>query len=89
VLEEGAVAVRVSLPGPDVAARLRVLSDVDGQMTLAAHGVRVGGLPVPDVLAGFILRQFNPGPRLRERLRLEATVAPVTITPQALRIGAP
>jgi hypothetical protein len=58
-------------------------------MTLAADAVRVAGLPVPDVVAGWIMRQFDPTPRLRSRLSVEATVAPLTITPQALRIGTP
>jgi hypothetical protein len=88
-LEEGAVALHLELPGPDVSARVRVLAGPVGHMTLAAEGVRVGGLPVPDILAGWIMRQFDPGPRLRDRLSMDAAVAPLTITPQALRVGTP
>ena len=88
-LEDGAVALHWALPGPDVAARVRVLTRLDGHMTLAADAVRVAGLPVPDILAGWIMRQFDPGPRLRARLSIAVTMAPLTITRQALRVGTP
>ena len=88
-LEEGAVALHWALPGPDVSARVRVLAGPDGHMTLIADAVRVAGLPVPDILTGWIMRQFDPGPRLRDRLSIETTVAPLTITPQAVHVGAP
>jgi 4-amino-4-deoxy-L-arabinose transferase-like glycosyltransferase len=88
-LEEGAVAIRLTLPGPDVAARVRLPTDSDGHFTFVAEQVRLGGLPVPDLVAAWVTRHFDPGPRLRTRLPLELTISPVTITPQALRIGAP
>jgi hypothetical protein len=88
-LEEGAAAVRLKLPGPDVVGRVRLLSGPGGGLEPVMDGVRVGGLPVPDVVSAWIVRQFDPRPGLRARIRLEAAIAPVTITPQALVIGTP
>ncbi len=88
-LEDGAVAVRFALPGPDVAGRVRLLAAPDGGLEPVIERVRLGGLPLPDIVAAWITRQFDPRPGLRERLRLGVTIAPVTITPQMLRISSP
>ena len=61
----------------------------DGHVALSADAVRVARLPVPDILTGWIMRQFDPGPRLRDRLSIEITVAPLTITPRAVQVGTP
>jgi hypothetical protein len=88
-LDEGAVVVQFTLPGADVAGRVRVLNTRDGAREPVVEGLRLGGLPVPDFLAAWILPQFDPRPGWRARVRLQVAIGPVTITPQALRIGRP
>ena len=86
-LEEGAATVRLKLPGPDVMGRMRLLNGPGGGLEPVMQGVRVGGVPVPDVVCAWIVRQFEPRPGLRSRIRLQAAIAPVTITPQAFVVG--
>ncbi len=64
-LEEGAVSVALAQPGPDVAGRL-TLSTGSGNSPLAIRAERLslGGVPLPRLLVGWVLRQYDPGPRL-------------------------
>jgi len=64
-LEEGAVSVVLSQPGPDVAGRLKLLTGhANGPLTVQAERLSLGGIPLPGLLARWVLRQFDPGPRL-------------------------
>src|SRR6185369_13948447 len=54
--EQGALAFVISLPGPDVAARVRALPATDRPFALVADHVTVGGIPVPAILVDWVVR---------------------------------
>jgi len=87
-LEPGALAFAIGLPGPDVAARVRVLPATDRPFALSADHVTVGGLPVPALLVDWVVRTWDPTPKIASRLPLPVTVERVDITPEAIRISA-
>jgi MFS family permease len=87
-LEPGALAFAIGLPGPDVAARVRVLPATDRPFALSAEHVTVGGLPVPALLVDWVVRTWDPTPRIASRLPMPVTVERIDITPEAIRISA-
>ena len=87
-LESGALAFAIGLPGPDVAARVRVLPATDRPFALAAEHVTVGGLPVPALLVDWVVRTWDPTPRIASRLPMPVAVERIDITPEAIRISA-
>ena len=78
----------MSLPGPDVAARVRVLPDAERPFALAAERVTVGGVPVPALLVDWVVRTWDPTPRIASRLPMPVTLGRIDITPEAIRISA-
>jgi hypothetical protein len=87
-LEPGALAVVMRLPGPDVAARVRVLPATERPFTLVADHVTVGGIPVPALLVDWVVRTWDPAPRIASRLPVPVTLGRIDITPEAIRISA-
>jgi dolichyl-phosphate-mannose-protein mannosyltransferase/DUF2993 family protein/glycosyl transferase family 22 (putative mannosyltransferase) len=87
-LEPGALAFAIGLPGPDVAARVRVLPATDRPFALSAEHVTVGGLPVPALLVDWVVRTWDPTPRIASRLPMPVAVERIDITPEAIRISA-
>jgi hypothetical protein len=87
-LEPGALAFAIGLPGPDVAARVRVLPATERPFALSAEHVTVGGLPVPALLVDWVVRTWDPTPKIASRLPLPVAVERIDITPEAIRISA-
>jgi len=87
-LEPGALAFSMSLPGPDVAARVRVLPARERPFTLVADRVTLGGVAVPSMLVDWVVRTWDPTPRIASRLPIPVTVGRIDITPEAIRISA-
>jgi Dolichyl-phosphate-mannose-protein mannosyltransferase/LmeA-like phospholipid-binding len=87
-LEPGALAFVMSLPGPDVAARVRVLPASDRPFTLVAERVTLGGVPVPAMLVDWVVRTWDPTPRIASRLPFPVTLGRIEIAPEAIRISA-
>jgi Dolichyl-phosphate-mannose-protein mannosyltransferase/LmeA-like phospholipid-binding len=86
-LGDGAADVRVTRLGPAIAARVQLASSsTDRPLALAVDRVRVSGFPVPDLLAGWIVKQFDPTLALR-RLPAVVTVPAVRIQPGRIEIG--
>jgi hypothetical protein len=54
--------------------------------TLRAEEVRYGGVRVPGLLVDWIVRNFDPTPRLK-RLPMAVSLAPVRIVPGRLEVG--
>jgi hypothetical protein len=50
--------------------------------------VSIGGIPVPTFLVDWVVRNFDPTPRLRN-LPVPVSVAPIRILPGRLQIGGP
>ena len=86
--EPGALVFAMSLPGPDVAARVRVLPATEKPFALAADHVTVGGIPVPAMLVDWVVRTWDPSPRIASRLPVPVSLGRVDITPEAIRISA-
>ena len=85
---EGVADVRITRAGPRIAARVRAGVPADGRpFALAVEDVRIGAVHVPDAVAEWVTRHFDPTLRLK-RLPVETSVGPVQIRPGRLEIGA-
>jgi len=87
-LESGALAFVMNQPGPDVAARVRVLPASERPFALIAEHVTVGGIPVPSPLVDWVVRTWDPSPRIASRLPVPVALGRIDITPEAIRISA-
>jgi hypothetical protein len=86
-MEEGWIRVRWPLPGPGLSARVAVAAGSPPEpFTLRAEEVRYGGVRVPALLVDWIVRNFDPTPRLK-RLPMAVSLAPVRIVPGRLEVG--
>lgn len=85
--ENGALRFLMEQPGPDVSARVRFLSAHDRPLELAAEDVRVGGVPVPQALVSWVVRTYDPLPRIASRLPMPIDVGRITIDGNAIRIS--
>ena len=79
------VAVRQS--GPDVSARVRLMGAADRPFALRADEVRVGGVPVPSRLVNWVIRNFDPTPKIAARVPFPVEIGRVTVRDEALRIS--
>jgi hypothetical protein len=87
-MEEGWIRVDWRLLGPALSARLALAAGTPPDpFTLRATDVRYGGVRLPALLVDWIVRNFDPTPRLR-RLPMAVVLAPVHIRPQRLEVGA-
>jgi Dolichyl-phosphate-mannose-protein mannosyltransferase len=89
MLGDGVVDLAFAIPGPDVGARVRFVTRDGVPFALAAERVSVGGLPVPALLVDAVMRGLDPARGLAARLPIAVAVAPITVTPGAVRIGGP
>jgi hypothetical protein len=88
-LEDGAVSVVLSRPGPDVAGRLRLSTGGStGPLALQAERLSLGGVPLPGFLIHWVLRQFDPAPHLAA-LPVTLEVGEIRIEPGRIVIGRP
>jgi 4-amino-4-deoxy-L-arabinose transferase-like glycosyltransferase len=85
----GAALVRLGQPGPAVAARVSLGLGRDGRpVVLDVHALRIGGVPVPDALTGWVVRAWDPTLRWAA-LPVAVEVAPVRIVPGRLEVAEP
>jgi hypothetical protein len=82
-----ALSITVRPLGPDISARVRMLPAADRPFALAAERVRVGGVPVPEVLVNWVIRNFDPTPRLASRMPFPVEIGRVSVRDEALRIS--
>jgi hypothetical protein len=85
-LEDGSALVRLGQGGPDVTARIRILPAPDRPFQIEAGDVRVGVVPLPDVLVNWVIRNYDPTPRLAARVPVPVGIGEVAIAPDAIRI---
>jgi hypothetical protein len=86
-MEEGWIHARWALPGPSLSARLALTAGPPPQpFTLRAADVRYGGVRLPPLLVDWIVRNFDPTPRLK-RLPMPVSLATIRIVPGRLEIG--
>lgn len=88
-LGDGFVAVHVRERGPDMRARLRFVPVPGRPFGLVAEGVRIGGLPVPDALVSWVVRNYDPSPKIASRLPVPVELGRVTVGPAGVRISGP
>jgi hypothetical protein len=86
--EQGALSFVLPQPGPDVSARVRFVPAADRPFALETDQVRVGGLPVPAVLVDWVVRTWDPTPKIASRLPVPVTLRHLDITPEAVRVSA-
>jgi hypothetical protein len=86
-LEPDALVFGMTLPGPDVTGRVRVVPAAGRPFALAPDNVRLGGVPVPTVLVGWVFRNIDPSSRLGDRLPVPVELTKVRVTAEAIRIG--
>jgi hypothetical protein len=86
-LGEGAAEVRLTrFPG---SARVGLgPGEGDAPFALKVEDVRVGGIPVPGLLVDWLVRHFDPTPRLRN-LPVPISLGPIRIRPGRVEVGDP
>ena len=104
-LEGGTVKLALSLPGPNVTARLKLLAGRAGTsagaagapLTIQTERLSVAGIPLPAFLARWVLGAYDPAPRLATlsvavelgALRVERGRIVISSTHPRLRRGYP
>ena len=86
-LEPDALVFGVRLPGPDVTGRVRVIPAAGRPFALAAESLRLGGVPVPAALVGWVFRNVDPSSRLADRLPVPVEIAQIRVTADAIHVG--
>jgi hypothetical protein len=82
-----ALLVTMRQAGPDVSARVRLQSAADRPFSLVAEHVRVGGVPVPDLLVNWVIRNYDPSARIAARLPFPVELGRISVSGEALRIS--
>ena len=82
-----ALLVTLRQAGPDVTARVRLLSVADRPFALVAERVRVGGVPVPDLLVNWVIRNYDPSARLAARLPFPIELGRISVSDEAPDLG--
>ena len=86
-MEDGWIHARWALSGPALSARLALAAGPPpAPFTLRAADVRYGGVRLPGFLVNWIVRNFDPTPRLR-RLPMPVSMAPIRIQREWLEVG--
>ena len=86
-MRDGAIHAHWALPGPALSARLSLAAGPPPRpFSLRADDVRYGGVPLPSLLVDWIVRNFDPTPRLR-RLPMPVSLAPIRIETGRLEVG--
>jgi hypothetical protein len=86
-LAAGGLDVVVEQPGPDLAARLRIVPAADRPFAIAVDRARLGWLPLPRLLVDWVVRNYDPTPQIASRLTFPVEVARVSVTEQAILVG--
>lgn len=88
-LEAGVLNAHMSLPGPDLTGRLTLSVGVGAPLTLRAEQVSLGGIPLPGLLVHWVIRHYDPAPRLA-RLSMTVELGAIRVEPGRIVVsGAP
>jgi len=86
---EGMAQIRSTKLGPTIEATVYLGPGREGApFAIDVSGLRVARVPIPGSMVSWVVRQFDPTLRLRD-LPVDVSVAPVTLTPRAVEVGAP
>src|SRR5262249_12381080 len=86
--DHGALPVTVRQAGPEVSARVRIVPTAGRPFAIQAESVRVAGLRLPDALVNWVVRNFDPTPRIASRLPFPVEIGRVSVRDDALRVSA-
>jgi hypothetical protein len=86
-LGAGFLDLVVEQPGPDLAARVRVVPAAGRPFAIAVDRARVGWVPLPRLLVDWVVRNYDPTPQIAARLAFPVEVARVAVSEQAIRVG--
>jgi len=81
------VDVAIVHAGPDFGARVRIVPATDRPFALQVERARVGAVPLPPVLIDWVVRNYDPTPRIASRLPFPVEIDPVRVVGQTLQIG--
>jgi 4-amino-4-deoxy-L-arabinose transferase-like glycosyltransferase len=88
-LADGMARIRTTRLGPTVEAVVRLGPGREGApFGLDISNVRVGPVPIPGAMVGWVARQFDPTLRLRD-LPVTVTLAPISLAAGRIEVGAP
>jgi len=88
-LREGYAEATVRRGGLRVSARVKLVAPAgDRPLGMEVADVRVGPLPVPDFLANWVVRHFDPTLALK-RLPVPVTLEPIRMKPGRIEVGGP
>src|SRR2546426_1402842 len=86
-LVPGAIDLVVEQPGPDLAARVRLVPAADRPFAIAVDRARLGWVPLPRLLVDWVVRNYDPTPQIADRLPFRVEVARGSVSEQAIRVG--
>jgi Dolichyl-phosphate-mannose-protein mannosyltransferase/LmeA-like phospholipid-binding len=86
-LGAGWIDLVLEQPGPDLAARVRLVHVADRPFAIVVDRARLGWVPLPRVLVDWVVRNFDPTPQIAARLAFPVDVARVGVSEQAIRVG--
>jgi hypothetical protein len=86
-LSSDAIYFTARQPGADVSALVRVVPATDRPFVLEVQRASLGWLPLPAALINWVVRHYDPTPRMKSRLPFPVQIGRVSVTEQALRIG--
>lgn len=86
-LETGGIVVGLRGGGPAIQARVSVVPATDRPFAIEVDRLRYAGVPVPTFLVHWVVRNYDPTPRLAARLPVPVTMGRVTVTEDAIRIA--
>jgi hypothetical protein len=84
-----AIEVRVPHAGVTITGRVRFGPPRDTLFALTADRVAVAGVPVPGVLADWVMHNFDPSVRLAQRLPVRVEVGRIRVAPGRIEISWP
>jgi hypothetical protein len=85
-LADGALEFALRGALPTLRARIRILPASDRPFRIDAERVSIGGIPLPSLLVEWVVRNFDPSPRLAARLPFPVALGSVTVERDAVRI---
>lgn len=86
---DGVAHIRSTKLGPALEATVHLGPGREGApFAIDVADVRIARVPIPGTMVSWVVRQFDPTPRLRN-MPVAISVAAVTLTPQAVEVGPP
>lgn len=86
-LEDGRLHFTLGARGPRLSAHVEIVAADDRPFALSVDRVAYAGIPVPSFLVNWVVRNYDPAPRIAARLPVPVRIAEVSVDGGAIRIG--